>query len=118
MLLFIQFVVCIGGGLVGGYLYKVIENLAVKKFVDHARVELKKDDSDFKTRSEAEGVIEHLQAAIDKYGFATREDLADILGVNCSFSDTKYGWYNIDSAKVIKIKNFKYDISLPDSIKI
>ena len=99
------------------YAFRVIERCGAKKFMEHARVAYEKKEY-LDSRLDAQSVIDHLQACISKYNYATKEDLADALGVTSTFDDCRYGWYNIDKAKVITVGNNKYEVRLPDTQRI
>lgn len=76
------------------------------------------DDIFVGSRGEAEEVIEALQNEISLYGIASVADLNDMLGIPGHFTDEKYGWSNIDGARIERITYNKYLIVLPDASPI
>jgi hypothetical protein len=70
------------------------------------------DDIVLETRGEAEEVLTHLADLIDDYGVASVGDYYDLLGIESSFVDNKYGWTNIAEASVDRVRN-GYLVRLP-----
>ena len=56
------------------------------------------------TRGEAESVLIALDEIIETYGMASIADFYDLVGVTGSFTDNKYGWTNLRSAKPIRTR--------------
>lgn len=52
------------------------------------------------SRAEAEEVIDRLRADLEDYGQVSIADLYDGLGVSSEFTDNKWGWYDLDDARV------------------
>lgn len=73
------------------------------------------DDIILDTRGEAEDVLSHLVDLIIDYDQATVADLYDLVGVTTSFTDNKYGWDNLASATVSRVRD-GYLINLPKTI--
>lgn len=70
------------------------------------------DDIVLDSRGEAEDVRIHLLDLCDEYGQATVADFYDLVGVTSSFTDNKYGWTDLRSASVSRVKD-GYLINLP-----
>ena len=70
------------------------------------------DDIILETRGEAEEVLSHLVDLTEDYGMASVADLYDLVGITSNFTDNKYGWDNLSSASVNRVKD-GYLISLP-----
>ncbi len=64
------------------------------------------------TRHEAEEVIERLFDVVSTYDAATVSDLYEMVGVEGSYTDGKWGWTDIRGAGVTRIKN-GYLLDLP-----
>ena len=64
------------------------------------------------TRGQAESVLIQLEEAISKYKMVSVADLNDILGVTGSYTDNKYGWYDLSSAQITRDKS-GYALKLP-----
>lgn len=63
-------------------------------------------------RGEAEEVIDRLVDLIDRFHVATVSDLLDLVGVTSDYSDEKWGWYNLASARAIRTRD-GYLLDLP-----
>lgn len=70
------------------------------------------DDIVIDNRGEAEDVLSHLADLITDYGVASVGDYYDLLGIESSFTDNKYGWTNIADGYVDRVRN-GYCIRLP-----
>lgn len=73
------------------------------------------DDIVLESRGEGEHVLSHLVDLVDDYGEATVADLYDLVGIDGNFTDTKYGWTNLASACVDRVRD-GYVINLPKTI--
>lgn len=70
------------------------------------------DDILLETRGEAEEVLSHLVDLTEDYGMASVGDLYDLVGITSNFTDDKYGWENLSTATVERIRD-GYLIHLP-----
>jgi hypothetical protein len=64
------------------------------------------------SREEAELVVERLIDIIDKYQVASLADLNDLLGLETSHVDNKWGWTYLNNVEIRQIRN-GYLIDLP-----
>jgi hypothetical protein len=64
------------------------------------------------TRPEAEEVIDRLFDLLNRYEQATVRDLYDLVGINASFTDEKYGWTDLQNATVERTRE-GYLLNLP-----
>lgn len=64
-------------------------------------------------RGEAEEVLSRMDELLDTYGVVSVADLYDLVGVTGSFTDNKYGWTSLASAKVVPVRGGGYTIKLP-----
>ncbi|MCC8049746.1 MAG: hypothetical protein LIP10_03675 [Clostridiales bacterium] len=69
------------------------------------------------TRREAEDIIIGLEDLIKRYGIATVRDLYDLCGLGSDYTDCKYGWTNVSSAKITSTRD-GYLIDLPTAVAI
>ena len=82
------------------------------------RTDTKKESNDFgqdiilESRSSAESVLMQLEEAISRYKMVSVADLNDILGITGAFTDNKYGWYDLSSAQIVRVRE-GYLIKLP-----
>jgi hypothetical protein len=70
------------------------------------------DDIVLSTRGEAEEVLDRLRDLVDEYEIATVADLYDLVGISSSFTDNKWGWYDLKHASVRNIRG-GYLVVLP-----
>lgn len=82
----------------------------------HNRRTLNFDDIFLDTREEAAMVLEELQSRIDDYDRATVADLYDAVGWDHDYTEGKYGWYDLDQARIIRVRGsegYGYSLELP-----
>lgn len=70
------------------------------------------DDIVFDTRGDAEMVLESMDEWIDRYETVSVGDLYDMAGITGKFTDYNYGWTNIRTANVARVRD-GYIIRLP-----
>lgn len=75
------------------------------------------DDITFETRGDAELALERMSELIDAYGEASVADLFDLAGQTGSYTDNRYGWTNIRSAKVYRTRD-GYMIEFPKAMPL
>lgn len=73
------------------------------------------DDIILDTRGEAEEVLERMSELIDTYQMVTVADLFDLVGITGSYTDNNYGWTNIRTAEVVRVRE-GYLIKLPKAL--
>lgn len=79
-----------------------------------ARATMNFDELVLETRTEAESVIEHLIMLIDQYQVAKVADLYDLCKVtNSDYTTQKWGWYDLRSATVERVRGGGYLLNLP-----
>jgi len=64
------------------------------------------------TLQDAKRVLRTLEDIIDKYGQVSVADYYDTLGITSNFTDYKYGWTSVRSARIVP-KGGRYMIDLP-----
>ena len=64
------------------------------------------------SRGEAEEVLDRLNDLIDTYDMATVSDLYDLVGITGSFTDDKWGWFDLRGASIRPVRE-GYLILLP-----
>lgn len=75
------------------------------------------DDIIFDNRGEAEDVLLRMDELISTYGLVSVADLYDLVGVTGNYTDNKYGWTNIRSASVIRVRD-GYMLKLPKALPL
>ena len=70
------------------------------------------DDIVLETRGDAEEVLTRMDEIIETYGMVSVSDLYDLVGKTSEFTDNKYGWTNIRSAEVVRVRD-GYELKLP-----
>lgn len=82
------------------------------------------DDIEFMYREDAELILKHLRDIIPAYGFTKVSDLNDILNktfnikLPIDFTMNRYGWFNLNTARVKRCPNGKYKLMLPKAVPI
>ena len=75
------------------------------------------DDFVLESRGEAEDVLSRLDELLDTYKVVRVADLKDLLGITGNYTDNNYGWTNLRTAEVIRVRD-GYTIRLPRAIPI
>lgn len=75
------------------------------------------DDIVLDNRGEAEDVLSRMDELIDNYGIVSVADFYDLVGVTGNYTDNKYGWTDIRSARVVHVRD-GYMIKLPRAIPL
>lgn len=76
------------------------------------------DDIVLTTRGEAEDVLSRMDEIVDTYGLVRVADLFDLVGISTrNPQDNKYGWVNIRSARVERVRE-GYAIVLPRAMPL
>lgn len=69
------------------------------------------------TRVEAEEVIDRMFDIVAKYECATVNDLYDLVGIQGSYTDDKYGWNDLRGAGVTRVRNgYLLDLPRPEPL--
>lgn len=75
------------------------------------------DDIIIENRGEAEDVLSRMDELIESYGLVSVADLYDLVGINGNYTDNKYGWFNIRTASVVRVRD-GYMIKLPKAVPL
>lgn len=75
------------------------------------------DDITVETRGEAEMVISRMDEIMDEYDQVRVADLYDLVGITGDYTDNKYGWTNIQTARVVRTRD-GYKIQMPRAIPL
>ena len=75
------------------------------------------DDLLFDDRGTAEIVLDHMHDTIKRYGFVTVADMYDMADVTAPYTSNKYGWTNLRTADVKRVRD-GYIIELPKAMPI
>lgn len=75
------------------------------------------DDIKLDTRGEAEDVLSRMDEIMDTYGLVRVTDFYDLVGVTGNYTDNKYGWMNITSAEIIRVRD-GYIIKMPRAVPL
>ena len=83
-------------------------------FDDHSAEQYRANDAIvFDTRRDAEETLAAMLDILYDYGDVRVADLYDLVGVRSRYSDTKYGWKNLDGATVLADYDGRYHIEFP-----
>lgn len=69
------------------------------------------------SRAEAESIISGLEQIIDVYGFASVADMCDLADLEHNYTDNKYGWTSVKTAKIIPRRD-GWEIEMPKRMPI
>ena len=75
------------------------------------------DDIILDNRGEAEDVLARMDELIGTYGLVSVADLYDLVGINGNYTDNKYGWTDIRSAMVARVRD-GYLLKLPRALPL
>lgn len=75
------------------------------------------EDPIFETRGDAELCLDELDNALDRYKILSVADFKDICRMRSTYTDNRYGWTNINSAKVVHIRD-GWTIRMPKAMPI
>lgn len=75
------------------------------------------DDIILERRDEAESVLEELVGYTIQYGCASVADLYSLIGIESSFTDNGYGWDDLSTTAVVRVRD-GYLIDLPKPQRI
>ena len=68
-------------------------------------------------RGEAEAILRQIRDYLEDYGEVSVGDLYDACGIASEYTDYKYGWVNLDSAKAVRVRD-GYFLELPKIIAL
>lgn len=75
------------------------------------------DDIILNSRSEAEDVLARMDELMETYGLVRVADLKDLVGITGNYTDNKYGWTNIQNAKIVHVRD-GWQINMPRAVAI
>ncbi|MEY8515362.1 hypothetical protein AALC25_00270 [Lachnospiraceae bacterium 29-84] len=75
------------------------------------------DDIILDDRGEAEEVLYRMDELVDTYGLVSVADLYDLVGITGCYTDNKYGWTDIRSAKAVRTKD-GYLLKMPRALPL
>jgi hypothetical protein len=75
------------------------------------------DDITLDNRGEAEDVLSRMDELVSTYGLVSVADLYDLVGITGNYTDNNYGWTDIRSASVIRIRD-GYMLKLPKALPL
>lgn len=67
----------------------------------------------FDDRADAMRVLDEITAQAEDYGAVSAYALFDAAGLSCDYTLKNWGWYDLNSAKVVRTREGDYTISLP-----
>lgn len=75
------------------------------------------DDIILDNRGEAEDVLSRMDELVAAYGLVSVADLYDLVGITGNYTDNKYGWTDIRSASVVRVRD-GYMLKLPKALPL
>lgn len=85
--------------------------------VTRTRTGYEYDDVIIENRGEAEDVLSRMDELISTYGLVSVADFYDLVGIAGNYTDNKYGWTDVRSASVIRVRE-GYMIKLPKALPL
>lgn len=76
------------------------------------------DEIILETERDAREVLSRLDEILERYGVVRVADYYDLVGVQCRYTDNKYGWMDLRSADILRTRDGGYFIKLPKAINI
>lgn len=76
------------------------------------------DDVYFDERFDAEKVLDDLCDQIDEYGRVSAYDFYGACGLSCDSSLRNWGWFDLNTASVVRTRDGDYTIKLPKIVNI
>lgn len=70
------------------------------------------DDIIFDSRGDAEEVLFRMEELLERFEAVSVADLFDMAGISCNYTDNKYGWTDLQTAHVERVRD-GYVIRLP-----
>ena len=68
----------------------------------------------FDTREEASDILNKMKEVRDTYGYVSVAYLADLVGVNGAFLDSKLGWSSLRGSQINRMRDGGYKLRLPE----
>lgn len=75
------------------------------------------DDIVLDNRGEAEEVLSRMDELVATYGLVSVADFYDLVGITGNYTDNKYGWTDIRSASIVRVRD-GYMIKLPRALPL
>ena len=104
--------------------------VSYRSYSDRERDRDRRRDDDYRSRSrydfqdiiletkgEAEDVLDRLDELLDQYSMVSVADLYDLVGISGEYTDNRYGWTSLSSARVERVRD-GYMIKLPKPMPI
>lgn len=77
------------------------------------------DDVVFQTRGDAESVLGAMEEIVDQFDLVSIADFYELSDIpNPNFTATKYGWTNLRTAEVVRLRGGGYAIKFPKASRI
>lgn len=74
------------------------------------------DDILLHSRQDATEVLDQMFEILSRYGSVSVSDLYALTGIRGDHTDVKWGWVELRGAKVVKMRNGKYVLDLPEPV--
>lgn len=75
------------------------------------------DDIVLDSRGEAQEVLDRMDELVATYGTVSVADMYDLVGISGSYTDNKYGWTDIRSARIVRIRD-GFVIKMPRALPL
>lgn len=71
------------------------------------------DEIVLENRVDAEEVLDRMEAWLDKYEVVSVAEFYELCGISGNYTDQNYGWINIDSASIHRVRGGGFVINMP-----
>ena len=85
--------------------------------VNQPRVRYSFEDVVLDSRSDAEEILYRMDEILATYGMVRVADLYEFAGISSNFTDNDYGWYDIRTAEIVRVRD-GYIIKMPRAVPL
>jgi hypothetical protein len=69
-------------------------------------------------RGEADVVLERLSDILEQYGMTSVSDLYQLVGITPVFTDERWGWTDLKSARIVPVRGSQFLLDLPRPVEL
>lgn len=87
-------------------------------YISEGRNSFSFDELVIRDYADADEILTRMDELIETYELATVADLYEFAGVTAPYTANNYGWTNIKSAKIVRLRGGGYTIDMPKALPI
>lgn len=84
---------------------RVVSPVNQSPIVEPTRQRFSPNEIIVRSRAEADGIISRMFEILEKYNAVTVSNLYSLVGVSSEYTDTKWGWTNLDDADTKRVRD-------------